>query len=461
MSTPPNDPYRDASGGGTDPSDPYGTAGQQQPGADQGGYGGGSQPGYGGASHPGQGQQGYGSVPQGQPGQGQPYAQPGQAGPGQPWQQPQGAPGQGQQPWGPGGPGTPPGQQFPYQPSAQPPTRSKVPIIIGAVVALVLALAVTGVVLAVRGAGGPDGPGPTASADPEDKAAAAAAAVEGALQGLADGDAAAVLAHIDTDNAFEDLLTDEVLAFSNELATITDIEVTAPSEISEYSSFVDVRASYTLGQTPVRATYSVSDFESSDGSWKVQYFLVDLNLGTGFRGLALQLNGVDVDRSDLTVFPGAYELKTTNENYEVENGSFELTERFGSSTRPAPVLSDSGVEAFRGAVNAAVEECLASTTRDAGCGLEVPETLSDGSEVAEDSLERTIPSNTRANLESLEPRLSYDNPTLVSGGYIGTVDITAEFTQDGRTGRGDLISGPSLASPVVDMADPELPVTWE
>ena len=53
-----------------------------------------------------------------------------------------------------------------------------------------------------------------------------------------------------------------------------------------------------------------------------------------------------------------------------------------------------------------------------------------------------------------------DEPTYVEGTSVGSVTTTIECTKDGQKGRCEMWLGGGMGIPNVDMADPELPVTW-
>lgn len=290
----------------------------------------------------------------------------------------------------------------------------------------------------------------------------AATSVQTMLQAIADGDAATALSYVG-DSRFDDaLLTDEVLAASAAVAPITGISVVEPAAITATFRSGEVAATYTLGQTEVTREYQVSDFDG-DGAFDVTGVLA---VGEFFdlEGLALSVNGVAVPEVDeLSLFPGSYQVATTMEYFALE-GTTEFTVADTGTTYLNDIvagLTDDGLAAFRGAVTGAVEECLSSKELVAGCGLELPPTLSDGTELVDGTVERTLNSRARDALEVMEPSMGAADLPLVGGQFVGVVAVDVGCvteTQEGTcTLEGDL---PALGQPFVDMSGEDLTVTW-
>ncbi|WP_378143872.1 hypothetical protein ACFJGV_10550 [Cnuibacter sp. UC19_7] len=425
--------------------------------------------------HPGYGQPQQPGQPQPHPGYGpQPPQNPQQPGYGQP-QQPQGQqshPGYGPQPPqspqphpGYGQPQQPQGQ--PYQGYAQPQGPGGAPrkeglgvgaliaIIGGGVLVLLLVVVIVAVVVlrGVASSSGGTGTGGESSTTPSQ-------VVTDYLTAVADGNAEKALSYIGTPPDDTSLLTDDVLAASNELAPITDISIVS-EDTSNGSS--DVTVSYDQGSKPVTIEYSVLDYDG-DGTWQITG-------GTGyistskFKGLGLTINGQDVgDVDEVEAFPGTYGLATTLPNFTLtQNAPVVVDEPFGSADTSdiTPALTDAALQQFRDLVRAAVQTCIATTTLDAGCGLAIPATLSDGTQLVDGTIQRTLPADTSVSIDSLEATLSYDNPTLAQGESIGGIDVTAQCTQGGTTGTCSVLFGPSIGRPSVDMASPNPTVLWD
>ncbi|WP_114561531.1 hypothetical protein [Desertihabitans aurantiacus] len=420
--------------------------GQQPPGHGQPGP---QQPGQPGQWQPGQAQPG-----QWQPGQGQQpgFGQaPGAAG-GQPWQQRPGQPGgPGQQPPGygptPGGPG-------------QPPRKNRTGLIIGiaAGALVVVLLATIGVVAALRGGDGDVATVPgggDAERTPEQT-------VQGYLQAIAESRATDALSYLDRTPDDTSLLTDAVLQESNAIAPLTGITVT-PVTATDYSA--EVSASYTLGSDSVTAEYTL--YRGRDEQWKLSRGTVTAG-AFGLKGLDITVNGATPENPEqMEVFPGSYQVSTTVERFALENGEFTITSpddyEGGSLTDIEVVLDEESAELFTRLVTEAAEKCVASDELEAGCGLDLPATLEDGTKLEDGTIERSMPPDTKANLKSLQYELSSQNPTLVSTyDYLGSVDVTAgECEVDGRRMRDcQILFAPSFGTPTVDMAAEDPTVEW-
>lgn len=283
--------------------------------------------------------------------------------------------------------------------------------------------------------------------------------VEGYLAAVADGDAQRALSYIGEAPAPGPLLTDEALAVSNELAPITGITV-GDIDLDEMNGRVPV--TYTRGEEAVSVVYDVFDYDR-DGEWEITG-------GTGafevsrFNGLGLTINDQPIDSDTIDVFPGTYVFATDLENFEITGSTtVTVTEPFEypSLSDLEPALSETGLTLFRQVVRSAVDQCVASTALAAGCGIDLPATLDDGTQLVDGTVTRTLPVETQTTLDSLEACVGFDTPTLVQGDFIGGVDISADCTQNGASGRCDLVFGPLLEVPYVDMASEDPTVRWD
>ncbi len=131
------------------------------------------------------------------------------------------------------------------------------------------------------------------------------------------------------------------------------------------------------------------------------------------------------------------------------------------TTSSGPALSEEGLTQFRQLVRAAVDACIASPNLAAGCGIDIPAVLSDGTQMIEGTLRRSLTADTQVKLESLEATLSYDVPTLARGDYIGGLQVEGTCTQNGVSGTCSVLFGPSLGAPSVDMAAETPTVLWD
>lgn len=330
--------------------------------------------------------------------------------------------------------------------------------IVGGAILLVV-LVVVGVVFGISRIGGLSGGKGGGGDAPKSEASSPSDAVTDYLTAIADGDAKTALGYLSSPPSDSTLLTDEALAASAELGPITEIDV---PETKGESGSADVTATYLLNGEPITTTFSTSDYDD-DGKWEISG-------GTGsiytkpFEDLGLTINGQEVDAESVEVFPGTYELATSLKNFTLSGPTtVTVTEPYESAdtTQIKPALTEEALQQFRGLVRAAVDACIASTTLAAGCGIDLPATISDGTQLADGTITRSLSADANATLDSLEATPSYDNPTLVEGEYIGSPSVEADCTKDGTTGRCSIYFAPALGTPSVDMASDNPVVNWD
>ncbi|HEY9366164.1 MAG TPA: hypothetical protein VIP55_05990, partial [Agromyces sp.] len=316
-------------------------------------------------------------------------------------------------------------------------------VLIALIVAVVFAI---GAVRGVAGGGSPFAGGGSAEET-----------VQGYLTAIADGDAETALSFIYAAESSSPLLTDEVLAASQKLAPLTDIVIGEPDVTGGYAL---VPVTYSIGDTPV--TTEISASQDSDG-WTITGGTGQLSVYQ-LDGLEPTINGVPVSGEYVDAFPGAYEYGVTVDGFALEGENVVIVtapSEYPDTSGMNAVLTPEAADTFRQAVSAAVDACVASTTLDAGCGLAIPATLSDGTQLTEGTLTRSLPAETRAAIGAIEPELSYEVPTLVSGGYLGSIEITAECTKDGSTGTCSVLFGPSLGTPSMNFATEGAVIEWD
>ena len=314
--------------------------------------------------------------------------------------------------------------------------------IIGGAVALVVIVAVV-VIAAIL-------PNLTSGTSPS-------AVAEAYLTAIAEGDAETALTYLDDAPGETTLLTDEVLEVSRSLAPIEDIEVVEATS-DQFSG--EVTVSYTLGGEPVTTTYNVYN---SDDEWEISGGLSTL-ITSQLKGLGVTVNGAAIDGDSYEVFPGTYEFATTLPAFTLgDDAIFSATDPYESpdTYNIEPALSEEGLTQFRQLVRAAVDACLASPNLAAGCGIDIPAVLSDGTQMKDGTLRRSLTADTQVKLESLEATLSYDVPTLARGDYIGGVQVEGDCTKNGASGTCSVLFGPSLGTPSVDMAAETPTVLWD
>jgi hypothetical protein len=293
-----------------------------------------------------------------------------------------------------------------------------------------------------------------------DRAAAMTGAVSGYLQAVADADAAGALAFLYVVPDSKALLTDDVLAASATAAPISGIAVSVLSTGDDgYTAQVD--ATYQAGDQEIEHVYEVNDWDD-DGEWQVVDGTFDLDLGDRVKGLGATINGQPVVSGTVSVFPGTYTLVVASGYYSLEGPATIEVHDAESATLAdvAPVLTQAGADAFVQTVRDAAAACLGSTTLVAGCGLDLPGTLSDGSVLDDGTLARTPAPETQAALDSLQPAVDPANPSLVTAGDLGQVDVTADCTIGEAKGRCQVSGAPGLPKASVLMTEPELQVTW-
>ncbi|MCL2092224.1 MAG: hypothetical protein FWH11_13665 [Micrococcales bacterium] len=298
---------------------------------------------------------------------------------------------------------------------------------------------------------------------------AAEDAVRGYLGAVSRGDASKALDYLAEKPTSTELLTDDVLAQSYDAANFTDINVRGRSSTDDT---VEVKARYRLGDAGVDQTFTVKE---DKGSWKIVEGTATVDLSAAAGDLPLVVNGQKVkDSSQVVLFPGSYAITLTEEAEKyirLGTATFQVT-NLDKVTLPAisATLTDDGVAAFREAVRASVEACVASVNLDSGCagsGLDVPARLANGTTVTEGSVVRTLSPELSDALDALEPRLNTTNPAWAyATAPEGLVNIAISGTLDDQPVEGDVTNtatdapGFSLGTPRVDILNQKLPVTW-
>lgn len=332
----------------------------------------------------------------------------------------------------------------------------------GGCLLVLLVVLVLIIVFAVRGGGAGAGGEESTVADlsPEEQATAL---VTDYFKALAAGDAATALEllplHEDEAGA---ALPVEAYVAALELAPVADVEVGTPTLDGEGLTSGEVPVSFTVGGEPVSDVYSVHDYDD-DGVLELTGAIASDTVRDGATALGTTVNGVEVaDGQRLHLLPGGYEIAYALEHFAPSTTDpMIIGEQHASVEWPEPQLGEDGLAAFRGAVQAAVDVCLEETSLEGGCGMgAVPETSSDGWTMTEGTVKRSISEDTQRTIDTMEASSSYDEPTYVEGQSVGSVETTIECTKDGQSGVCELWLGGGMSIPHVDMADPELPVTW-
>lgn len=289
--------------------------------------------------------------------------------------------------------------------------------------------------------------------------------VEGYLTALAEGDIDAAVSYME-DDPRDDFLTNELISESLELAPISDIEVDAPAESEELMR--QVPFSYTLGEEQFSGElqlmhqYDSNEYQimGHDGITTLRPF----DSGT----LSISVNGEELSASDQYLLMGlAYQVDVAHENFMLEStddeGLVVAGERSLAFHNNDIVLTEEAEDQWRTMIQDEAAECLEATMREAGCGLDLPETVS-GAEVVEDTVDRHISTSVQQTLDSLSVRQDYSNPNLATtDDTVGPVDVQYDCVDGAGSGRCELVYGEGeyLDRPVVDMAAEEPEVVWE
>lgn len=363
-------------------------------------------------------------------------------------------------------------QQMPSSPYGQqeqnPAPKKKTGLIIGLIagggclLAILLVIALI-IAFAVRGGGdsesGEDTEPDVAALSPEEQATQLVTDYMAALEAGDSATAIDLMPPLEASGA--EYLPAEVYDAALAAAPVGGVAIAAPvMEESGYSGTVSV--DYTVGDQAATAEFTVEDYDSDDvltlttmGGYN--------DLPVSFTGLGTTLNGTEVaDGTSFYLLPGAYEIGFGLETF-VPASTDPLTvltmeERV---EWPEPALTEEGLTTFRGAVQTAVDACIAEKTLMGGCGMgAVPATSSDGWTMVEGTVTRTLSEDTQRNIDTMEATPEYDEPTYVRGESVGAVKTEIECTKDGQNGICELFLGGSISVPSVDMADPELPITW-
>lgn len=246
-------------------------------------------------------------------------------------------------------PAWPPGpQQFAHP--GPPPRRNRKPLVIGLSVAVLLVIVAVVSVVVFRGGDA-------------NKSSSAGGAVQGYLEALARGDAAAALSYSTDKPADTKLLTNEILAKQIAKWPITDIKILSADGALRY------------GRVHVSAKFGdkTSDEEivakKTGKEWRIEHAAMKLDPTNAILNSeamkTLTVFGQSTGNSPVYVFPGWVDLGSTNPNLQAEpKNPFLLKELDRGSAHLSDVeftLSAKGEKAVRQAVNAKLADCAASS----------------------------------------------------------------------------------------------------
>lgn len=349
-----------------------------------------------------------------------------------------------------------------YAPIAAAPDKPKGgSIAIIAVVIVAILAAAIGIAVAMGAGGQTRGPGSggqtTSTSSAPRQANSAAGAVQGFLDALAAGNAADALAYAATQPDDTTFLTDQVLAASQAIAPITNINVHTGGTTSS-----TVSASYQLGTKSVNASFGTT----KDGNtYKLTAVTTDLSVSSGLAAYSALLNGVPIGESgSITVFPGAYRVTVDNSFLTVTDGDFTVVDPegyFGSKTISVD-LADDAQSKLQTAATSALRACMAEKATTTSCGFGGSVTSAAGKAVAVDK--NTI----KWSFSALSPNSGDFSKTAFSYAVFTDDPFTASaihvfiLTCSGKDTKGNAFNADQTISKVmVDFSDPEhLKVTF-
>lgn len=289
--------------------------------------------------------------------------------------------------------------------------------------------------------------------------------VEGYLTALAEGDLDEAFSYQEADPR-DQFLTDELINESLELAPISDIEVEEPADSEQLMQ--PVSFSYTVGDETFSGELQVMQQHDTDEYLIMEHYSVSTLRPFDSSTLNISINGEEPSGSEQDLLMGlAYQVDVAHENFRLEqtddDGLMLAEETSMSFHNNEILLTEEAEEQWRTLIQEEAAECLEATTREAGCGLDLPETVS-GADVIEDTVDRQISTSVQQTLDTLSVRQDYSNPNLATtDDSVGPVDVEYDCADSSGSGRCELLYGEGefLDRPVVDMAAEELEVVWE
>jgi hypothetical protein len=138
--------------------------------------------------------------------------------------------------------------------------------------------------------------------------------VELYLTALAESDAEEALSYLSSlavDPDDPQMLTGEMLEYSNALAAIDDIEVGEPTEPDE-NGLVLVPVEFTVGGEPVSREFRVSEWE---GAWEILDGTI--RIPRMFDGMGYTVDGVEPSDSAVSAFPGVHQFEVSSERVAI------------------------------------------------------------------------------------------------------------------------------------------------
>jgi len=303
---------------------------------------------------------------------------------------------------------------------------------------------------------------PAEEIDPQERAEQTANAF---LEAIRTADADALSGMLERPSTADTaLFTDDVLADMLERHPMARESIAVVGAADTWGKQV-VDVSYVLGDEEIAYTIGV-DTATPGLTGAIDLDLPNLTFDGGYGDLDVSVNGVTVPTGSgdmYAVMPGIYELATSADHLRLSGEPIVATSGFAYAYthEHAPVLTEEGLAEFRSRVRASAEECLASPTLEASCGLSVTGGLQGGSSLVDGTIERTIDDDSWAAIDALDPTPAAGDPLMMRDGFFSAdVVFIGDWTGPAGAGRDQIYGGPSLVGPSVDFGDPDLPVSW-
>ena len=243
--------------------------------------------------------------------------------------------------------------------------------------------------------------------------------VEKFFDALQEHDAEAAIALQAGEVPASELLTDEVLRRSQEIAPISDVSV-------KQTGAASVHVTYRLGDEEAQADFPV--VQNQDGDWQLAHVTTTVQVARP-TNVPVLINDVELTTDSVEAFPGAYLMTTslTRIEYDAEPFLVQGPESF-PVLEPQPRLSAEGITAFRENVEEALAACMERRELEPeGC----PQLVTAGSEQQAD------PATIRWTLvgdpvEQLDPVLSDQDQTVAEADLTVTVALSVKV-KNGET----------------------------
>lgn len=287
--------------------------------------------------------------------------------------------------------------------------------LIGGAVALVLVAVAVVAVLLTSAATPP-------STEP-DKATKSTAALQGYLEALAAGNADKAKQYAMNAPADSPLLTNDFLKATMAKSPITEIQVDKQNDVG---TTANLSASYKLAGTVVQANYQLTKVAKI---WKLNSVVTTVDRPSYWGKLSVVVNGTTAPATQLSFFPGVYQLSTGTSLLAFDQPSFTVSQPgdyVAGLSASEPALTDAGKKLAISTAQAWLTQCLAAQdTNPKDCGMNTP--LPTGVTLAPGSLKRTVDATTTP-FSDATPRVSYDDPTKVTLTSYVPVKVTASDT---------------------------------